>query len=172
MKVFNKKQKFITYNWNVGARLAEGEYVAFLNNDITVSKNWDVYLMNALNKNIWVANPYQKDNEVTNPYGKSIRTGSIDIRGSGFMMKKSIIKKIGYFPECLKHWYSDWWLGWVIKNKYNKDTTWVPDSLIHHYGSKSSYDFERRTGRLRYIIEEDRIEFQKITGLDGYLPKQ
>ena len=170
IKIFNDKQQFITYNWNLGAQQATGDYIAFLNNDITLSKFWDVYLMNALQGDVWVANPYQRDYGCMTPYGKSLRTGSIDIRGSAFMMKKETIKKMGYFPPQLRHWYSDWWLGWAIITQYKKTTAWVPEALIHHYGSQSSNEFDRRTGRLREIIEADRKEFQKITGLNGYLP--
>jgi len=171
VRYYNRKQRFITYNWNKGARAATGEYVAFLNNDITLSRHWDVYLMNSLNDKTWIANPYQKDSGYPTPYGKSIRTGSIDVRGACFMLKKETLERIGYFPECMKHWYSDWWLGWIVTNKYKKSVSWIQESLIHHYGSMSSHEFDRRTGKLREVIEQDRLEFQKLTGLDGYLPK-
>jgi len=167
VKVYNKSQKFVTYNWNYGAKLAKNDYVAFLNNDIALSKYWDVYLANALCPDVLVANPYQSDDGMREPYGKSKRTGSIDVRGTCFMMEKSQLENIGYFPANLKHWYSDWWLGWYVTEKLKKQTKYIKDSVVHHYGSKSSFDFNARTGKLREVIEQDRIEFQKITGLDG-----
>lgn len=167
VKVFNDKQHFVTANWNAGAKLAKNDYIAFLNNDIVLSKYWDVYLANALGPDVLVANPYQSDDGMRAPYGKSKRTGSIDVRGTCFMMEKAQLAKMGYFPSNLKHWYSDWWLGWYITEKLNRQTEYIKDAIVHHYGSKSSHDFESKTGKLKEIIEEDRKEFQKITGLSG-----
>lgn len=168
VKVFNSAQLFVTANWNMGAKLAKNDYVAFLNNDIVLSKYWDVYLCNTLSTQVIVANPFQTDDGELIPYGKSKRTGSIDVRGTCFMMERATLARMGYFPSKLRHWYSDWWLGWIARET-KKKTVYIPDSIVHHYGSKSSTEFENKTNRLRYIIEEDRLEFQKITGLDGYL---
>ena len=172
IKVFNKTQKYVTANWNAGIKLATGDYIAILNNDITLSDYWDCYLMEALKGDVWVANPYQKDAGVSTPYGNSPRTGSIDVRGSCFMFKKSLIEKIGYLPEELKIWYSDWYLGWLIVEKFKKKTVYIPQSVVFHYGSKSSWDFDSRTGKLKEIIAEDRKWFEKFTKLDGDVEKR
>jgi len=169
VKVFNKTQAFVTANWNMGAKLAKNDYVAFLNNDIVLSKYWDVYLCNALGPNVIVANPFQSDDGDRVPYGKSKRTGSIDVRGTCFMMEKSKLADMGYFPANLKHWYSDWWLGWYVVNKLGKRTEYIKDAIVHHYGSKSSHDFDSKTHKLREIIEADRREFERITGISGHV---
>ena len=167
IRVYNDKQKYVTANWNKGVSMATGDYIAVLNNDITVSEYWDSYLMAALSDDVLVTNPYQTDPGEKTPYGKSARTGSIDIRGTCFMFRKGLFESFGYLPEQLKLWYSDWWLGWHIVNKLQKKTVYVSQSVVFHYGSKSSNDFNKRTGKLREVIARDRIEFEKLTGISG-----
>lgn len=176
-KIINKVNSLFTQSVNEGVAAATGDYIAVVNNDITFSDCWDCYLMAALEGDVWVANPYQNDPGCSVPYGKNIRTGSIDIRGSCFMFKKELVKKLGwkpkhFLPEQMKHWYSDWYLGWEICTKNKKQTRYVPEAVIFHYGQKSTEDFEKKTGKLREIIEHDKKEFQKLTGLDGEVVTQ
>lgn len=163
-KVFNKKQKYVTANWNTGVKMATGDYIAILNNDITLSDYWDCYLMDALKGDVLAANPYQTDAGEMRPYGKSPRTGNIDIRGTCFMFKKGLFESFNFLPEELKIWHSDTWLGWYIIQKLHKKTIYVSQSIVFHYGSISSKDFDKRTGKLREIIESDSKEFEKLTG--------
>ncbi len=170
-KVFHEKNNFFTASINEGARLATGDYVAFLNNDIRLSKNWDIHLMNALDqKDVWLANPYQTDPGEMKPYGKAERAGGIDIRGTCFMLKRKVINEIGWsktnlLPPQLILWFSDSWLARQITEINKKKSVFIPEAVVFHYCSKSS-QVDKDAGFFWWIVRGDAFAYATITGKD------
>ncbi|HEX2910410.1 MAG TPA: glycosyltransferase family 2 protein [Chloroflexia bacterium] len=164
-RIKSDPNRFVTHTWNTGIKAATGDYIAVINNDITFSKFWDVYLMNSLlDAEVLLANPYQKDDGEPTPYGKAARAGDIDIRGTCFMFRKGFMESIGYLPEQLKIWFSDSWLAWMVTKKLNKQSVFVPEAVVHHYGSKSSLDYEARSGNYWWVIRGDAYAYKELTG--------
>jgi glycosyltransferase involved in cell wall biosynthesis len=170
-KVFHEKNNFFTASINEGAKLVTGDYVAFLNNDIRLSKNWDIYLMNALDeKDVWLANPYQTDPGEPKAYGKAERAGGIDIRGTCFMLKKKVIDDISwskthFLPPQFVLWFSDSWLARQVVKIYKKKAVFIPESLVFHYGSKSS-TVDMAVGTFWWIVRGDAFAYWQLTGED------
>jgi GT2 family glycosyltransferase len=166
-KLTNNKQEYVTAAWNKGLSHATGDYIAVINNDITLSKHWDIYLMNELDKkDVWMANPYQTDEGMMEPYGKHERAGGIDIRGTCFMFKKETLKTLGPIPSDLKMWFNDFWLAWQVTEVNKKKSVFVPEAVVHHYGSKSSEELDLKTKMLWWIIRGDAYAFTNMTGID------
>ena len=158
-RIFNEKSMGVNWNWNKGISWATKEYVAVLNNDITLSKNWDLYLMDALDKND-LANPYQTDEYEKTPYGKAPRAGDIDIRGTCYMAKKKTFEKIGAIPEELIMWFGDSWIASKVKKPI-----FVPEAVVHHFCSRSTEEFEQNNSKVFYwIVRGDFYAYQVLTG--------
>jgi len=167
IKVFNKEQKYVNANWNKGIEMASNRFVCIANNDITFSKNWDKYLVEELEKEeVWIASPFQTDPAYSIPYGKHERSGNIDLRGSCFMLDKTMIDTVGYIPIDMLIWFGDWWFTWVVA-KNNHKCVFTDKSCIHHYGSKSSIDMMQERKRLFFqILRGDAYAFHIRTGID------
>lgn len=164
--VHNEKQEWINHNWNLGAKMARGNYVAFLNSDITLSKDWDKYLIAVLNRpgrKFTVACPFE-----TNPHTR--KAFSLDklfkkyaphmIKGPCFLMSKEDVDKIFPIPEQLKHWCGDSYIA--DKAEKMGGTIFAKKAIIHHLISQSSrkvpsLELQKRT-------YEDIIEYEKISG--------
>ena len=159
------ENKYCTFAWNFGVTRATGDYIAIINNDITLSKNWDVVLMNHLGSDNYIASPYQTDFGCAAPYGKAERAGNIDIRGACFMISRTSTNKLFPIPKELVMWFGDYWLAWKCE-QLGKLSVFCSDAVIYHMGSKSSQVFDNDTGLLWWINRGDALQFQLMTGVD------
>lgn len=178
IKVFNQENKYVNAVWNQGMRRASGDYICVINNDILFSKDWDIYLMDAMeDPNVWIANPYQTDEgyKDTNghliSYGKHERSGNIDIRGVCWMIKREMLDTIGYIPKDLLLWFGDYWLAWQTIDVHKKKSVFIPESVVHHFGSRSSLgmmnEVEKVSKRLfQQILRGDCYAFNMISGIN------
>ncbi len=161
--IFNERQEYVTHNWNTGIKLSHGQYIAILNNDVLLPKNWDVPLINGLNNDIWVTSPYLTDPISNIPFTINERFPKINIAGSCFMLKRKTFDITGLFPEEMKIWFNDVWLSWVITKVYKKKCIYIPEVVVHHFKSKSCESMsEVRRERFVEIISQDKLAFQKI----------
>jgi glycosyltransferase involved in cell wall biosynthesis len=180
IKVFNRDNKYVNDVWNTGMKIATGDYICVINNDITFSKDWDIYLMDAMeNDDVWMANPYQTDEGYKTPEGKFIsygrheRSGNIAIRGVCWMIKREALDVIGYIPQDLLLWFGDYWLAWQICDIHKKQSVFVAESIVHHFGSKSSIAMmneiaiQKLSKKLfQQILRGDAFAFSRMTGLN------
>lgn len=161
------KRKYVNPIWNMAESLTKGRYVAIINNDITFSKGWDHPLIEALQvPDVWLANPYQTDEGCKTPYAVTGRTNGLSIRGSGFMMRRDAMRKIFPIPQDLLIWFGD---NWIVRQveKNMKKSVFVPESVIHHYGSRSSTQFQNEHGTMYWICRGDAYAYQCVTGEDN-----
>lgn len=162
--IYNKNQKYVTSNWNTGIRMATGDYIAIINNDLKFSKHWDLHLMKALeDPDTWIASPYLTDPLDPEPFANVQRFNNIMLAGPCFMIKKEMIQHTGYIPECTRIWYNDVWFSWITTQVFNKKSVFIRDALIHHYKSKSSEAMsELMRSKFVEIISADEKAFKKI----------
>lgn len=129
----------VSASWNRGIKKASNDYVCIANSDILFTKGWDKPLIKALNDRFAVASPFFTDGNLPSdfPRGMTRRSNFLPVLGSCFMVNRKIFEAIGYFPESLKYWYGDNWLGDSAKS-IGLGTIHCANSYIHHFGSKSA----------------------------------
>jgi glycosyltransferase involved in cell wall biosynthesis len=132
-KIFNIEHKWTNYNWNLGVQLAQGEYIAILNSDITLSKDWDTYLMGLL-KTSTIACPTEKGKGHLDPVIAKIDPNMI--KGACFMFKKEDIGKLFPIPPVLKHWCGDN----ILADRANqvRGVSFCDEAIIQHFASSSA----------------------------------
>lgn len=167
IKVVNwSKNRWVNPAWNYGAKIAKGNYIALLNADITVSKDWDKFLVAALETpghKFTISCPFE-----TNP-GTSVPF-SLDsffrkhfpkmLKGPCFMFRKSDVPKLFPIPKQIKHWCGDN----VLANRADKmgGVVFTSKAVIYHYGTQAG----KRLPRTKYTnrIYKDLVEYEKWSG--------
>jgi len=154
-KLYHEVNQGISKTWNDLIKLATGDIVCICNSDILFAPHWDTPLIGSLER-FEVTSPYHTAGELPAdfPEGKDRSGNFLPVLGCCFMFKKSLMDKIGYFPEELRLWYGDNWLG---KNAHCGQ---IYDSYVHHFISKSANkglinDFDIQIAR-------DREAFNKL----------
>lgn len=164
--VHNTKQEWINHNWNLGAKMARGNYVAFLNSDIILSKDWDKHLISVLDRpgrKFTVACPME-----TNPHKKKpfmldklfLKYVPHMIKGPCFLMTKDSADEIFPIPEQLKHWCGDSYIA--DKAEQMGGVIFAKKAVMHHFISQSSkkvpsMELQKRT-------YQDILEYEKLSG--------
>lgn len=167
----HKRQTYTDGVWNDGVGMATGDYIAILNNDILLAKNWDAKLIAAMqDEDVWLANPYQTDDGFKEgkrliPYGMHERAGGIDIRGTCYMLSREAADSIFPLPYQLVHWFGDYWIAEAIHSA-GKKSVWLEDVVIHHFGSVSTILEEAEHKMIWWVIRGDCYAFQALTGID------
>lgn len=144
---------------NTGARAATGEYVLFLNNDTEVDREWLRELVTIVQSDKTVGAAQSKllsfdrktidsAGDFLNCYGKGWMRGCkeedkgqyervdeiFSARGAAMIVKKQILRQVGYFDPTFFMLCEDLDLGWRIRlNGYK--VMFVPKSTVYHFGS-------------------------------------
>jgi hypothetical protein len=152
---------------NVGARVAKGKYVIFLNNDTEVDSEWLKELVIVMESNDTIGAAQSKlllfDRKTIDSTGDFINSigqgwmrgkdeedqGQYDkvdeifsARGAGMIVKNQILQKIGYFDSDFFMVCEDVDLCWRIRlNGYK--IVFIYKSVIYHFGSGTRKQIER-----------------------------
>jgi GT2 family glycosyltransferase len=154
------KNKGIASSWNDGIKIARGEYIAIVNDDITVQEGWLDKLRMALEED--------DDNMVSAPgllHPDANASGIIEdyqwYPGYCFMLKRETIDKIGLFDEQFSPFNfedTDYWtrvLSWggkLVRN-YNTNITHREGHVLH------TLEYEK-------VSEENKKKFIEKHGFD------
>ena len=158
--ILNKTNVGVPEGLNIGIKNSNGEFLVFLNNDLTVNKNWLNAFFSAYKKygnalyqpkSLKMKNLEQIDG-VGNMinlfgFGFSRGKGEPDIgkydknieeisyaSGTCMFLPKKIIDEIGVFDKTLFAYHEEVDLGWRAR-LFGYKSYYVPESLIHHFGS-------------------------------------
>ena len=176
----NNMNMGFAYANNQAAKAAKGEYVAFLNNDTTVDKNWLIELLRPIYNNREVV---ASGSKVLSIDGKKIdfAGGMINFEGKGFqvdygipveqdssneykflpfvnggamMVDKKVFLDAGGFDEDFFAYYEDvdfGWRLWVLGYK----VIFSPRSIVyhHHHGTSRAISEDK----LRFLKERNSI---------------
>lgn len=132
-KIYHEVNQGISKTWNDLIDNSNGDYICIINSDILFTPHWDTPLIEALER-YEVSSPYHTMNEIPKdfPEGKDRVANILPVLGCCFMFKRELIDKIGHFPEELRLWYGDNWLGKKAKCCH------IHGSYVHHFISKSA----------------------------------
>ena len=176
----NSRNMGFAYANNQAAKVAKGEYVAFLNNDTRVDKNWLIELLRPIYKNKEVV---ASGSKVLSIDGKKIdfAGGMINFEGKGFqvdygipveddrshkyrflpfvnggamMIDRKVFLDAGGFDEDFFAYYEDVDLGWRLWVLGYK-VIFSPRSIVyhHHHGTSRAVSEDR----LRFLKERNSI---------------
>lgn len=176
----NSKNMGFAYANNQAAKFAGGEYIAFLNNDTRVDKNWLIELLKPIYKDKEIA---ASGSKVLSIDGKKIDFvgGMINFEGKGFqidydlsiekdhynnyrylpfvnggamLVNREIFLDIGGFDEDFFAYYEDvdfGWRLWVLGYR----VVFAPLSIVyhHHHGTSKAFSEDR----LRFLKERNSL---------------
>jgi len=154
----------VNKSWNEGVRIARSigaEYIAIINNDLELSRDWEIPMLKMLeDKSIGVVSPYSTHGEkLPKQWGASasINPLGFDILGCCFMFRSDLIASIGYIPETLHTYYGDNWFSEQTKAA-GMQVVYCPDSLVHHY-----YQQTTKKTNVKPILAQDAKAWAELT---------
>lgn len=164
---------------NLGAEQARGEYLAILNPDTEVTKDWLKPLIEAVKpKDVAVCQPkimLSKGSNLINlteklthflgfewisdyrreDYKMSQREIN-SFSGCAFVIKKALFLKLGSFDESFFMYYEDGDLSWKIHlMKYR--ILLIPDSIVYHEYKFHPNQNQQKTRKKFYFLERNRL---------------
>ena len=174
--ILNEKNVGVPEGLNIGIRNSSGEFIILMNNDVKVTQGWLENFFNAYKK-YGVALYQPKFLKMTNPEILDGTGDMINIFGFGFardkgqrdnkekndieeisyasgtcmFLPKKIIDDIGYFDKELFAYHEELDFGWRAR-LYGYKSFYVPDTIIHHYGS-AGWGW---SGKKFYFLERNR----------------
>lgn len=160
------KNVFINKAWNHGAEISTGEYVVLMNSDITLSKNWDKLLIDALEKTKrTIACPFERNPQTQTPFSLDLfmRINMPNmIKGPCFMFRKSDVPALFPIPEEIVHWCGDN----VLADRAEKmgGVVFVRDAQIYHYVTQSGKRMDQSEYTQR--VFKDVLAYEKWSGKD------
>ena len=144
---------------NIGAKIAKGEYLLFLNNDTITTTNFISEMIKVLEKDEKIAICQslllKPDGNIDSSgdfidkmgivYNSKTKTDEIreisSARGACMLMRKKIFDKLGGFDEKFFFSFEDvdlGWRSWILGYK----TVVVPQSIVYHSAGKTSSKFK------------------------------
>lgn len=164
---------------NLGVSKAKGDYIAILNPDTQVLRDWLKPLVEAIKpSNIAACQPkimLLQEKNLINLTGKTTHFLGFDwptdyqkkdykisqkeitsFSGSAFLVKKEIFRKLGGFDEDFFMYYEDGDLSWRLRLAGYKILL-VPESVVYHeykYQPKEEY---QRVRKKFYFLERNRL---------------
>lgn len=175
----NEKKLGPAESRNIGAKVARGNLIAFLDNDVEVENNWLKPLVNAIAKDESIGMCSSKVLFLDNKRQINSTGGAVNIYGDGWgrgvfeednrqydnkrdvffgcsvamLTKKEVIEKIGYFDKDYFYLYEDLDYCWRA-NLAGFRTVYVPESVVYH---KFGLVMKRGSYVVRYLTEKNRI---------------
>ncbi|GAG72215.1 unnamed protein product [marine sediment metagenome] len=178
--ISNDKNMGFAFANNQAAKAANGDYIAFLNNDTRVDKNWLIELLRPIYKNKEVV---ASGSKVLSIDGKNIDFvgGMINFEGKGFqidygipvekgnysqyrylpfvnggamLVDRKIFLGAGGFDEDFFAYYEDvdfGWRLWVLGYK----VVFAPESIVYHHHHGTSKIFSE--DKLRFLKERNSL---------------
>lgn len=157
------KHSWTNKAWNTGVALASQPYIAVLNSDITLSKDWDIPLIDAL-YGYTIACPSLPDCSIA-PFMKEIDPRMI--QGCAFMFEKEDRDILFPIPEEFVHWHGDR----LLADRANAMNGVCISSLAIVTHEPSSSAKLLKPFEYYKTVLEDCYAYEKMTGKDESIVK-
>jgi len=142
--VENKKNEGYAKANNDVFRRCSAEYIALLNNDTRVGRQWLIALVNAMrsDERIGIACSRRMPEEAPRPIDPKTHETSW-CSGGHCLIRFSTLGKVGYFDEAFFMYGEDVDLSWRMWIEGYK-CLYIPESICeHHFGKPEGYRFRR-----------------------------
>ncbi len=175
----NKKRQGPAECRNIGVKVAKGDLIAFLDNDVEVENNWLKPLVATITKEQNIAICASKVLFLDNKKQVNSVGGAVNMYGDGWgrgifekdnrqydgkkdiffgcsaamLTKREVIERIGCFDKDYFYLYEDMDYGWRA-NLAGFKSVYVPESIVYH---KFGVVMKRGTFLVRYLTERNRI---------------
>jgi GT2 family glycosyltransferase len=157
----NKKNLGFAKANNQGSKIAQGEYLLFLNSDTLILNNALKHLVKYMKENSeigLIAPQLLLKNKTLQPdafgpeptlwqltYGRFLKTKRIDwLSGAALMIKKDLFKKIGGFDENFFMYYEDIDLSKIVRGIGYEIATCPEAKIIHLVGQSIKRNRQRK----------------------------
>ena len=179
---------------NIGARVAKGKYVVFLNNDTEVDPEWLRELVMVMESDETIGAAQSKlilfdrktidsAGDFINFYGRGWMRGhgeedneqydKIDevfsARGAAMIVKKQIFDEVGCFDQAFFMVCEDIDLSWRIR-LYGYRVMFVPKSIVYHFGSGAREKFQPPAQSYYYNVRNNLVMLIKNYDLKNLFP--
>ena len=164
LKVITPKENlFVNPSWNLGVKEAKEEYVALLNDDITIPFNFCFDVVQNIDENTGIVGFHRDFIENVSKIMPEPEKSKIILKKAngrcGFFGVSMFFNKANYkeIPNDIKiFWGDDWLFDHCKKNK--KQNYFISNQKIYHYGSLSSSD-----KKLNSYSKQDSKLYRKYT---------
>lgn len=161
-KTRNPSHSWTNASWNIGVKLATGDYIAVLNSDIVLSPHWDTNLISMLDKkHCTIVCPLEQigSKQITlDPLIEKVDPHMI--KGACFMFRRQETRKLFPIPEELTHWCGDNYLA-DRANEQN-GVTFCAGATITHAITQSGRLIDRKL--YNETVYNDVIRYQNLSG--------
>jgi GT2 family glycosyltransferase/glycosyltransferase involved in cell wall biosynthesis len=150
--ILNKENNYAKAN-NLGIRVAKGEFIAFINNDVKVDKNWLIALVNTVKDDDSIGaagsrillmdgklesmghqelpNFYWSD-KTSDDHGLIGRSEeAVSLSGCAVLYRRSALEEVGYFDEDFNMYMEDVDISLRMRKKRWK-LVYAPESFLRH----------------------------------------
>lgn len=161
------KNVWVNPVWNMGAEMATGKYVAVINADIELSKDWDKYLVSALETpthKFTISCPYETNPHVSVPYALDkwfMKHVPHMLKGPCFMFRKADVPMLFPIPPEIKHWCGDNLLADRATEK-GGGVVYAKKAQIYHYVTQAGNRVKR--SKITNRTYQDILAYEKYTG--------
>lgn len=153
IKKLEKNYGFAEPN-NIGAKIASGEFLLFLNNDTVVTPNFIAELVNTTNQDPQIAicqsmllkpnGDVDSGGDFVDTLGRAYSSKNrptdtryiLSARGASMIVRKDVFWKLGGFDESYFASFEDVELGWKAW-LWGYKVIVVPKSIVYHLGAKT-----------------------------------
>lgn len=140
---------------NIGLAATKNELVCFCNNDLIFHKNWASNLLKTIQTDPSISSVsmycpiFHQDKGLTNNLTFGYQNG-VHFTGWCFLVKRSVLEKIGGFDEKFTFWYCDDDFRLTLE-KYKFKNVLIKDAKVTHLGSRTlSNENEGKQTALQY----------------------
>jgi glycosyltransferase involved in cell wall biosynthesis len=160
IKIRLKEHSWTNAAWNKGVAHANGDHIAVVNSDITLSKHWDTHLIYQLKRHA-VACPVESHGGSFIELDPVIEaTDPNMIKGSCFMFKKRDRDVLFPIPSQLVHWCGDNY----IADRANEisGVAFAHHAIITHAVTQSGRLIDKKL--YWETVHKDVVAYQKMSG--------
>lgn len=158
VRYFRQSHRGVTAAWNAGAKLATGDTLVFLNNDVVVSESFLPRLIEPLQQSAIAMTGARLRRESLSPKSHCGKFPRQLLEGWCFAVHRGTFERLEGFDERFRLYFSDTDFQWrLLSLEEHAQLICVPQLPLQHLGHASTRSHPARL----QLYEEDRQRFEE-----------